>query len=1022
MAFPTFAACEEGSMKLHFEPNLDYQKAAIESVADLFRGQEINRTEFTVTRRPMAERTGQTDLDLGGFLGPQGELGLVESELGIGNRLTLLDDEIIANLKDIQLRNGLAPSTALTSGDFTVEMETGTGKTYVYLRTVFELNKLYGFTKFVIVVPSVAIKEGVYKTLQITEEHFKGLYSGQPFDYFLYDSAKLGQVRNFATSPNIQVMVVTVGAINKKDVNNLYKDSEKTGGERPIDLIRATRPILIVDEPQSVDGGLSGAGKNALGEMNPLCTLRYSATHVDKHHMVFRLDAVDAYERKLVKQIEVASLEVEGGHNKAYVRFISASNGKGPVTARVEIDVLEGKQVRRKEVVVQDGYDLQELTKRAIYADCRIGEIRAARDGQLLEIKVPGSETFLQPGQAVGDVDADALKRLMIRRTIHEHLEKEKRLAPLGIKVLSLFFIDVVDHYRSYDADGNPMKGKYARIFEEEYRRAAKLPEFVSLFQEVDLASAAEEVHDGYFSIDKARRWTDTADNNQASRDNAERAYSLIMKDKEKLLSFETKLKFIFSHSALKEGWDNPNVFQICALREIGTERERRQTIGRGLRLCVNQHGDRLRGFEINTLTVVATESYEEFAENLQKEIEKDTGIKFGIVEKHQFAAIPVVKADGSTGMLGFEESAAIFDHLKSQGFVDAKGKVQDTLRTALKDGSFALPAALETHLALVRDVLKKVAGRLDIKNADERVVVKTRQAILESAEFQALWDRIKHKTTYRVHFDNEKLLVDCAKAIANGPPVSKARVRIRKADLSIGQGGVLAKEHEKDSGTIVTIEEGDIVLPDVLTDLQDRTQLTRKSLVRILTECGRLSDFKRNPQAFIEIAGEVINRTKRLAVVDGIKYQRIGDDQYYAQELFQQEELTGYLRNILKDAQKSVFEHVIYDSGGVERTFAEQLEKNEAVKIYAKLPGWFKVPTPLGTYNPDWAVLVEVSGEERLYFVVETKGSLFVDDLRDNEAAKIACGEAHFKALAVGENPARFIKATKVDDVMGHC
>ena len=684
--------------------------------------------------------------------------------------------------------------------------------------------------------------------------------------------------------------------------------------------------------------------------------------------------------------------------------------------------MLEGKQVRRKEVVVQGGENLEELTGRALYADCRIGEIRTGRDNQLLEVKLPGSETFLQPGQAVGDVDADALKRLMIRRTIHEHLVKETRLAPLGIKVLSLFFIDAVDHYRSYDADGHPVKGKYARMFEEEYRRAAKLPEFVSLFKEVDLTSEAEEVHDGYFSIDKARRWTDTADNNQSARDNAERAYSLIMKDKEKLLGFETKLKFIFSHSALKEGWDNPNVFQICALREIGTERERRQTIGRGLRLCVNQKGERLRGFDINTLTVIATESYEEFAENLQKEIEKDTGIKFGIVEKHQFAAIPVVKADGSTGMLGFEESAAIFDHLKSQGFVDAKGKVQDTLRTALKDGSFALPTALAPHLASVRDVLKKVAGKLDIKNADERVVVKTRQAILESAEFQALWDRIKHKTTYRVHFDNEKLLVDCAKAIANGPPVSKARVRIRKADLSIGQGGVLAKEHDKNSGTIVTIEEGDIVLPDVLTDLQDRTQLTRKSLVRILTECGRLNDFKRNPQAFIEVAGEVINRTKRLAVVDGIKYQRIGDDQYYAQELFQQEELTGYLRNMLKDAQKSVFEHVIYDSGGVERTFAEQLEKNEAVKIYAKLPGWFKVPTPLGTYNPDWAVLVEVSGEDRLYFVVETKGSLFVDDLRDQEAAKIACGEAHFKALAVGENPARYIKATKVDDLIEHC
>ncbi len=1009
-------------MKLHFEPDLDYQKLAIEAVADLFRGQEINRTEFTVTRRPLAERTGQASLNLGAFLGSQGELGLVESELGIGNRLTLLDDEIIGNLKDIQLRNGLAPSTALTSGDFTVEMETGTGKTYVYLRTIFELNRRYGFTKFVIVVPSVAIKEGVYKTLQITEEHFKGLYSGQPFDYFLYDSAKLGQVRNFATSPNIQIMVVTVGAINKKDVNNLYKDSEKTGGERPIDLICATHPILIVDEPQSVDGGLSGAGKTALDAMNPLCTLRYSATHADKHHMVFRLDAVDAYERKLVKQIEVASLEVEGGHNKAYVRFISTSNVRGAITARVEIDVLEGKQVRRKEVVVQDGDDLEERTNRAVYSDCRIGEIRAAKDNQLLEVKLPGSETFLQPGQTVGDVDADALKRLMIRRTIFEHLEKEKRLAPLGVKVLSLFFIDAVEHYRSYDADGNPVKGKYARIFEEEYRRASKLPEFVSLFKEVDQTSGAEDVHDGYFSIDKARRWTDTAENNQAGRDSAERAYSLIMREKEKLLSFETKLKFIFSHSALKEGWDNPNVFQICALREMGTERERRQTIGRGLRLCVNQKGERLRGFEINTLTVIATESYEEFAENLQKEIEKDTGIKFGIVEKHQFATIPVAKADGSTGMLGFEESAAIFEHLKAEGFVDMKGKVQDTLRTALKEGTFALPQALETHLASVRDVLKKVAGKLDIKNADERVVVKTRQAVLESAEFQALWDRIKHKTTYRVHFDNEKLITDCAKAIASGPPVSKARVRIRKADLSIGQGGVEAKERDKNSGTIVTIEEGDIALPDVLTDLQDRTQLTRKSLVRILTECGRLNDFKRNPQAFIEIAGEVINRTKRLALVDGIKYQKIGDEHYFAQELFQQEELMGYLRNMLKDATKSVFEHVVYDSGGVERTFAEQLEKNESVKIYAKLPAWFKVPTPLGAYNPDWAVLVEVSGEERLYFVVETKGSLFTDDLRDNEAAKMACGEAHFKALATGPNPARYIRATKIDDLIEYC
>lgn len=991
-------------MKLHFEPNLGYQHTAIEAICDLFRGQEINRTEFTVTRQAAG--------------GAQQELGLVENELGIGNRLTLLDDEIWANLNVIQLRNGLPPSESLASGDFTVEMETGTGKTYVYLRTIFELNKRFGFTKFVIVVPSVAIKEGVYKTLQITEDHFKGLYSGQPFDYFLYDSSKLGQVRNFATSPNIQIMVVTVGAINKKDVNNLYKDSEKTGGEAPIDLIRATRPVIVVDEPQTVDGGLKGQGKLALDALNPLCTLRYSATHVDKHHMVYRLDAVDAYERKLVKQIEVASLEVVDGHNKAYLRFLSASNKGGTVIAKVEIDVQRGGQVRRKEVTVQDGDDLEVTTDRAIYKDCRIGEIRVAGGDSLLEVKTAGSETFLTVGQAIGDVDADVVQRLMIRRTITEHLDKERRLAPLGIKVLSLFFIDAVEHYRSYDEDGNQVKGKYAMIFEEEYRRQSKLPEYASLFKEVDISTDVEEVHDGYFSIDRNKRWMDTAENNQANRDSAERAYNLIMKDKEKLLSFDTKLKFIFSHSALREGWDNPNVFQICALREIGTERERRQTIGRGLRLCVNQQGERLRGFEINTLTVIAMESYEAFAENLQKEIEADTGIRFGIVEKHQFAAIPVQQEDGTLAMLGFEESAAIHKYLKNADFIDAKGKVQDKLRTALKEGTLMLPDEHAAYLLQIKEVLHKIAGRLDVKNADDRKTVHVRKEVLHSAEFQALWDRIKHRTTYRVHFDNGKLIEDCTKAISNAPPITKATAVIRKADLAIGQGGVISTETST-SGPM-TIEERDIALPDVLTDLQDRTQLTRRSLVNILTDSGRLGDFKRNPQAFIELAAETINRTKRLALVGGIKYQRIGDDHFYAQELFE-EDLTGYLKNMLQDTQKSVFEHVIYDSDGIERAFAEQLEKNEAVKVYAKLPSWFKIPTPLGTYNPDWAVLVQIDGKERLYFVVETKGSLFTDDLRDNEAAKIACGNAHFKALAVDPNPARYITATKIEDVFSH-
>ena len=987
-------------LKLRFEPDLDFQLQAVDAVCDLFRGQEICRTEFTVT----LDR-----LDL------QHRLAFAQVDLGVGNRLTLLDDEILANLTKIQLRNGLPPSESLDSGDFTVEMETGTGKTYVYLRTIFELHKRYGFTKFVIVVPSVAIKEGVYKSLQMTDDHFRALYSGTPFEYFLYDSAKLGQVRNFATSPQIQIMVVTVGAINKKDVNNLYKDSEKTGGEKPIDLIRATRPILIVDEPQSVDGDLAGRGKEALDAMHPLCTLRYSATHVDRHHMVYRLDAVDAYERKLVKQIEVASATVEDAHNQPYVRVVSTTNKRGIISAKIELDVETAGRVRRAERTVQDGDDLEQTTGRAVYRDCRIGEIRVERGNAFVELRVPGGECFLEEGEVWGDVNAESIQRQMIRRTISEHLDKEKRLRPQGIKVLSLFFIDAVERYRRYDKTRSAVKGDYARLFEEEYRRLARHPDYQSLFREVDLTAAAEEVHDGYFSIDRKGGWTDTADNNQVNRENAERAYNLIMKDKEKLLSLDQPLKFIFSHSALREGWDNPNVFQICALRDIRTERERRQTIGRGLRLCVNQEGERLRGFEFNTLTVVARESYEEFAENLQREIEEDTGIRFGVIEAHQFAQIPVTGAGGETTVLGFEKSQALYDHLQAEGYIDAAGRIQDTLREAIRDGRLPLPYEFSAMRAGIASVLRKLVGRLEVKNADERQTVRPRQAVLESAGFKALWDRIKHKTAYRVTFDNEALLEDSATALRNAQPIPRTRLQWRKADMAIGQAGVEATEIARSAP--IVLEEADIELPDLLTELQDRTQLTRRSIHRVLVGSRRLDDFKRNPQQFIELAAQAINSCKQRALVDGIKYQRIGDEAYYAQELFEKEELTGYLKNMVV-AAKSVHEKVIYESD-TEARFADELEKNDAVKLYAKLPGWFKVPTPLGSYNPDWAVLIDTDEGERLYFVVETKASTLADDLRLTEAGKIKCGKAHFQALQVRENPARYEVAANVDKLL---
>lgn len=1025
-------------MKLHFESDLPYQIDAIEAVCDLFRGQEVCRSVFTVTAQALGGAGTQQ-----GFEGKQ----FTESG-GIGNALKLLVDEHVnENLQGIQLRNGLPPSPPLKDNqplDFTVEMETGTGKTYVYLRSVFELNQRYGFTKFAVVVPSVAIKEGVNKTLQITREHFENLYpAAKGYEFFQYDSDKLGQVRNFATSPNIQIMVITVGAINKfgdeaaaqaeesdetkrreKSKNKMYRASEKTGGERPIDLIRQTSPILIVDEPQSVDGGIDGKGKKALAHMSPLCTLRYSATHVEKHHMVYRLDAVDAYEQRLVKQIEVAAATVQGGNNKPYVKLLAVNNKRGVITASIEVDRENSAGVvRRDTITVQDGFDLEQETQRALYADIRVGEIRAGSgkksSDQFLELKVPGSEVFLRAGEAWGDVDASAVHREMIRRTIKEHLDKEKRLRPLGVKVLSLFFIDEVAKYRQYDEQSNAVKGEYAVIFEEEYKRWARHPDYQSLFGEIDLATAADEVHNGYFSIDKKKvggktveMLKDTSGTTAADDD----TYNLIMRDKEKLLSFESPLKFIFSHSALKEGWDNPNIFQICNFSTRETERWRRQTIGRGLRLCVNQKGERLRGFEINTLTVIATESYEQFAENLQRDIEKDTGIQFGVVHDHEFAAIPVTSDSGEVSPFGFEASKTLWGHLQAQGYISDKGKVQDSLKTALKNGNLQLPAEFEAQRHQIVAVLKKLSGKLEVKNADDRKPISVRKSVLLSPEFKALWDRIKHKTTYRVQFDNEKLIERCIEALDNAPPVSKTRLQWKKAGMAIGKAGVDASLLSVSEP--IALYEADIELPDVLTEMQDRTQLTRKTIARILTESTRLNDFKRNPQQFLELASDAINRCKRLALVDGIKYQRLGDEHYYAQEMFESEELSGYLQNLVLNTEKSVYEHVVYDSA-VERDFAESLEKNEAVKVYAKLPGWFKVPTPLGTYNPDWAVLVTLDGQERLYFVVETKGGLFEDELRDRESGKIKCGAAHFTALTTEGKTARYVVARNIDNLM---
>ncbi|MEZ6881723.1 type III restriction-modification system endonuclease [Enterobacter cloacae complex sp. P31C] len=991
------------SMKIQFDANLDYQRQAIESVTGVFAGQEVCQTNFTVAPLQSWEEGSL-------FYGTQ------EDSLGIGNRLRLLDEDIHANIRTIQLKNGLAPSETFDSKDgihLTVEMETGTGKTYVYLRTVFEMNRLYGFTKFIIVVPSIAIKEGVQKSLEITATHFKELYENVAFDYFTYDSSKLSDVRNFATSPDIQIMVINIDAFRKSftdpeqenKANIIHRAHDRMTGAKPIEFIQQTNPIVIVDEPQSVD--TTDKSKEAIASLNPMCTLRYSATHVEKHHMLYKLDSVDAYEQKLVKQIEVAGIEVKDGHNKAYIKLVSVNNKKSPISAKIEIDArLKNGSIKRKEVTVTSGADLLDARYsggRDVYDGYIIDDIYCEQGNEY--INFTSKPDILKLGQALGEVDPDEFKRLQIRKTIEEHLDKEMRLRPQGIKVLSLFFIDKVANYRAYDEDGNPQKGKFALIFEEEYDRAIRKPKYSQLFEGADLDTAAQGVHNGYFAIDKKKDSSGKEmlkeskigkDGKAANSESDGSAYNTIMKDKEWLLSFDCKLKFIFSHSALKEGWDNPNVFQICTLNETSSVIKKRQEIGRGLRICVNQNGERVHGFAVNTLTVMANESYEQFAEQLQKEIENEEGIKFGVVEKHLFANIVVPVDDHNHEYLGSEASKQLWEHLQSEGHIDGKGKVQDSLKASLKNGTLELPEAFQPHTAQIVSVLKKVSGNLNIKNRDDKAKVSLNKAVYLSPEFQALWDRIKYKTTFRVNFDTRALIEKCAEEIKINLQVGKARFTYRKAKTEIDRGGV---HTEKTVEATSVYESRSYDLPDLITYLQNETNLTRRTIVSIINKSGRLESFKNNPQKFIEQAGNIIKSQMRLFIVDGIKYHKIGDDQFYAQELFQQNELFGYLKDNMVKAEKSVFDYVVYDSD-IELEFASAFERNEDIKLYAKLPGWFKIDTPLGGYNPDWAVLIEKDGKEKLYFVVETKSTLFSVERRPEENAKIKCGYAHFEAL----------------------
>jgi type III restriction enzyme len=862
-------------LKFQFDARQQYQLDAIRAVVDLFTGQ------------PAAAGTFEWQPDIFG--------GDLLDRLGVANALAISDARLLQNLRAVQERNALAVAETLATDavlgakNFTVEMETGTGKTYVYLRTIHELHLIYGWKKFVIVVPSVAIREGVIQSIKTMAEHFAALYGNVPMDSWVYDSAQVSRLRQFAVSNQLQVLVMNIQAF-VREANVVKRESDRLQGRKPIEFIQQCQPVVIMDEPQNME---SENAKRAIAELHPLLTLRYSATHRNLHNAVYRLDPVRAYDLRLVKRIEVASVTDDGDFNRPFIALESVTASKKGLSAKLKIDVEQANGVKRKPVTAKrNGDDLFPLSgNREMYRGYVVTEINAES-----EFVSFGNGVKLRKGESQGGHN-DAVLQLQVEETVREHFRKELALhgrnAGERIKVLSLFFIDRVAHYA-------PADGKIRKWFENAYRKIAAQPEFAAL-----APLPVEKVHDGYFAADK----DGVKDSKEGKSTKADdEAYHLIMEAKEKLLAPEVPLRFIFSHSALREGWDNPNVFQICTLREGASEIRKRQEIGRGLRLARIENGARCDDAKVNKLTVVASESFADFARKLQTEFEDECGISF--------------------------------------------------------------------------------SGR--IANKRERYKAKLRKGWELNEDFRELWERIKHKTRYHVEFETPELVKRAAKLLAEQPEVSEPKLLVTKAEVNLSRVGV---EEIPRAVRSVAIGEYRPPVPDVIGYLQRETELTRTTLAEILLASGRIDDALKNPQEFMEQAASAIQHAKQEMMVDGIKYERLAG-QCYEMMLFESEEIEGYLSGMLK-VKHSIYDVVEYDSK-LEKEFAETLDGMENIKLFVKLPAWFRVKTPLGDYNPDWAIVKE--DDRKVYLVRETKGTTDRQKLPPEERGKIKCGESHFK------------------------
>lgn len=997
-------------MKLQFK-HQKFQADAAKAVVDVFAGQPYLTPSYMMDRGSGYIQQSLTDEE--DFTGWSNQKIVPE----------LNDRLILEHINTIQRANQIKPSMKLEGRfNLTIEMETGVGKTYTYIKTMYELNRAYGWSKFIVVVPSIAIREGVYKSFQVTQEHFAEEY-GKKIRFFIYNSTQLTEIDRFASDNSINVMIINSQAFNAKgkDARRIYMKLDEFRSRRPIDIIAKTNPIMIIDEPQSVEGKQT---KENLKQFNPLMTLRYSATHKSDsiYNMIYRLDAMEAYNKRLVKKIAVKGITESGSTaTESYIYLESINLSKAAPTATIQFDMKGATGIRKITRTVSEGYNLYDNSGQM--EEYKQGFVVSRIDGRDDSVEfINGIKLYA--GDVIGKVSEDQLRRIQIRETILSHIQRERELFYKGIKVLSLFFIDEVAKYKQYDAAGQPMNGSYAEMFEEEYKDVISNLQIgmgEDDYMKYLSAISADKTHAGYFSIDKKGKMIDSKVARKETTTDDVDAYDLIMKNKELLLDRNPKkspVRFIFSHSALREGWDNPNVFQICTLKQSSSDVRKRQEVGRGLRLCVNQDGERMDTnvlgndvHNVNVLTVIASESYDSFAKGLQNEIAEAVADRPKAVTAELFIGKVIKDDKGNEQVVDGDTGRAIHFYLIVNGYIDKKGVLTDKYYEDKANGELKVAEEVADSAASVIEIIDSIydSRAMQPENArSNNVELEVDESKLAMPEFKALWSKINSKSVYVVDFDTDELVRKSIDSLDRKLRVSKIYFKVEtgameqiKSKEELVSGASFVKEESASYGNVVAASSN--VKYDLIGKLVDETGLTRKAVIQILQgiQPATFNQFKNNPEEFIIKAAALINDEKATAIIEHITYDVMDDK--YGTDVFTDPTIKGRLGVNAMKAKKHLYDHIVYDSSN-EQAFATELDTNTNVAVYVKLPDGFYISTPVGHYNPDWAIAFYEGTVKHIYFVAETKGSMNSMQLRLIEESKIHCAREHFKAISNGE------------------